>query len=137
MKKMALYLIAVFLIFVLAAAFVFGADRTQEENRNFLKDYGWQVEEQAVEIEEISLPAQFDEVYRRYNELQYQAGLDLLPYCGKTCTRYTYLVKNYPKPVEDEVRANVICYRGKPIAGDIMTVRLDGFMHSLIFPKTE
>ena len=48
MKKMALYLIAVFVIFVLAAAFVFGADRTQEENRNFLKDYGWQVEEQAV-----------------------------------------------------------------------------------------
>ena len=135
MKRMVLYLIAVAGIMSLAVVYVLGAERTQEVNRKFLKDYGWRVGEQAVEIEEITLPEQFGEVYRQYNELQYQAGLDLLPYCGKKCVRYTYLVENYPRPVEDEVRANVVCYRGKPIAGDIMTVRLDGFMHSLIFPR--
>ena len=38
---------------------------------------------------------------------------------------------------EAQVRANVITVRGKPVAGDIMTVSIDGFMHSLLYPESK
>ena len=89
----------------------------------------------AVESEEITIPKPFDKVYENYNEIQLRAGLDLTPYMGMSGIRYTYTVKNYPVYVGEEVRANVICIDGKPVAGDIMTVSLSGFMHSLEFSE--
>ena len=43
------------------------------------------------------------------------------------------IVENYPKDVGEEVRANVICINNEPVGGDIMTVSIRGFIHSLNF----
>jgi len=137
MKKMLLYFISVVLILLITGFFIAGADRTNQQNILFLQKFGWKISDQPIECEEILLPEQFDQTYHTYNELQLQIGMDLLPYRGKKCTRYTYLVLNYPKEVDEPVRANIICYRNKPIGGDIMTVSLAGFMHSLNFPIEE
>lgn len=134
MKKMILYFITVILILLITGFFIAGADRTNQKNIHFLQKFGWNISEQPIETEDIILPEQFDQTYHIYNELQLQIGMDLLPYRGKKCTRYTYSVLNYPEAVNEPVRANVICYRNKPIGGDIMTVSLSGFMHSLNFP---
>ena len=42
-----------------------------------------------------------------------------------------YSVVNYPIDTGETVYANVICIDGKPVAGDVMTVGINGFMHSL------
>ncbi len=119
-------------IFIVLTAFTFlgGQDA---KNIRFLRSYGWIVEDKAVEKCEITIPAVFDEVYENYNILQREAGLDLEPYAGMSGERYTYILKNFPYDTNEQVRANVVCVDGKPVAGDIMTVRINGFMYSLKF----
>ncbi len=130
------YLVFIVGIFAFSAVFfIFGKAGESDICREFLKGYGWETEKTAKESQEITIPEEFDEVYKGYNEMQTEAGLDLLPYCGKQGVRYTYVVKNYPFDAGEPVYANVICINGTPVAGDIMTVSLSGFMHSLVMPQ--
>lgn len=104
-----------------------------DANIEFLNGFGWETEERYIEKEKITIPTEFDAVYRNYNELQKKSGFDLEKYKGKKAVRYTYIVKNYPEAAESEVRANVICVDGTPVGGDVMTTALDGFMKPLNF----
>lgn len=137
MNKMILYLVAVLLTaFITVICVIFAGAQTQDEkNVKFLESYGWQVEGKAVEQEEVTIPQVFDDVYKSYNELQKQAGLNLETCRGKQAIRYTYIVKNYPQEIGEPVRANVLCVDGEVVAGDVMTVSLSGFMHSLNYPQ--
>ena len=40
-----------------------------EKRVEFLKNYGWEVEEEAHEVTDVTIPAEFDNVYKQYNEL--------------------------------------------------------------------
>lgn len=131
-----MYFAAVVTIMATTLVFVLFASGA-EEQREFLMGYGWEVTIKAVEKADVIIPKPFDRVYENYNELQLKAGLDLRPYMGMRGVRYTYIVENYPRDVGEDVRANVICIDGKPVAGDIMTVSLQGFMHSLNFSDAE
>ena len=132
MKKRFSFLIFAVGITVIFSVFcVFGRANEQNSSREFLAEYGWETENKPKEIAEITVPEEFDAVYENYNKIQNEAGLDLLPYRGKEGKRYTYVVTNYPLDVGETVYANVICIDGVPVAGDIMTVSLQGFMHSL------
>jgi hypothetical protein len=95
---------------------------------DFLAKYGWQVTTVPKEVQEVTIPSQFNEVYEQYNDLQQSQGFDLRGYQGKNVKRYTYLIHNYPQDV-GEVYANVLVYGDKVIGGDVCTARLDGFMH--------
>lgn len=108
-------------------------ENENEKNIEFLKTYGWIVEENPIEQCEIQIPYVFDDVYENYNFLQKEAGLDLLPYCGCEGIRYTYILKNFPYQIQEQVRANVITVNKEPVAGDIMIVSVNGFMYSLNF----
>lgn len=134
MRKMIFYFVTVIVIAGITMACV--SLTGKDENIDFLEQYGWTVEKEYIEKQNVAIPDEFDDVYTAYNDIQKQAGLDLTAYCGKKGIRYTYIVTNYPDEVGETVRANVICIGGKPVAGDIMTVSLRGFMHSLKFPKT-
>lgn len=134
MKRMWLFWSIVTVIAVITIGFVAFADDADHANAEFLSGYGWIIDEDAIEKENINLPSFEDDVYRAYNRLQEEAGLSLSAYYGKSGVRYTYRVLNYPYPVNDTVRANVIVIDGKIVAGDIMTVASDGFMHSLVYP---
>ncbi|MFQ9513739.1 MAG: DUF4830 domain-containing protein [Clostridia bacterium] len=129
-----MYFISVVIIIVTTMMFVlFASGETDTNNIVFLKGYGWEVRTKAVEKEDIIIPKPFDRVYENYNDIQLKAGLDLRPYMGMKGVRYTYIVENYPKDVGEEVRANVICINNEPVGGDIMTVSIRGFIHSLNF----
>lgn len=117
-------------IIVIAVICVRGNTRS-EICREFLQRYGWETEPQCTDHTEVYIPLVFDEVYKSYNEIQKEAGLDLLPCRGQSGERYTFIVKNYPFDVGETVYANVICIDGTPVAGDIMTVSARGFMLSL------
>ena len=133
-RKAMMYFISVVIIIVTTMLFVlFASGETDTNNIVFLKGYGWEVRTKAVEKEDIIIPKPFDRVYENYNDIQLKAGLDLRPYMGMKGVRYTYIVENYPKDVGEEVRANVICINNEPVGGDIMTVSIRGFIHSLNF----
>lgn len=129
MKKM--YFIIIVLIAVITLICTVLA--SEDENILFLNQLGWQVEEKYIEKEKITIPNEFDDVYRQYNEIQKRAGFDLEKYKGKRAMRYTYVVTNYPENINDEVRADLIIVGGEVVGGDIMTVALDGFMYPLNF----
>ena len=133
-RKAMMYFISVVIIIVTTLMFVlFASGETDTNNIVFLKGYGWEVRTKSVEQEDIIIPKPFDRVYENYNDIQLKAGLDLRPYMGMKGVRYTYIVENYPKDVGEEVRANVICINNEPVGGDIMTVSIRGFIHSLNF----
>ena len=133
-RKDMIYFISVVIIIVTTLMFVlFASGETDTNNIVFLKGYGWEVRTKSVEKEDIIIPKPFDRVYENYNDIQLKAGLDLRPYMGMKGVRYTYIVENYPKDVGEEVRANVICINNEPVGGDIMTVSIRGFIHSLNF----
>ena len=133
-RKAMMYFISVVIIIVTTLMFVlFASGETDTNNIVFLKGYGWEVRTKSVEKEDIIIPKPFDRVYENYTDIQLKAGLDLRPYMGMKGVRYTYIVENYPKDVGEEVRANVICINNEHVGGDIMTVSIRGFIHSLNF----
>lgn len=128
--------VSVILCFALSVSFfciftVYGNSSEKENCIELLNSLGWQVEKTPTDTQKITIPAIFDNVYQNYNELQKASGFDLSPYCGKSGTRYTFIVTNYPLDTGETVYANVITVDGKVIGGDIMTVSLSGFMHGL------
>ena len=105
--------------------------KTTEQQVKILKAFGYEVDPQPLLIEEIIIPSDFDEEYKRYNEYQKISGFDLSKFQGTRMKRYTYLVSNYPD-VESEVHANLYIYNGKVVGGDVSSASLDGFVHGLI-----
>ena len=99
--------------------------RTEQDVVNFLAQFGWQVDGKAIEVKEVSVPAEFDKIYAGYNQVQVAQGLDLSRYKGKTLTRYTFKVTNC-EGYEGEVLANVLVWRKKVVGGDICSAEITG-----------
>lgn len=102
---------------------------SNEERISFLKQFGWEVESEAIDIKEITIPYEFDQVYQNYNRLQLPEGMDLEKYKGKSVKRYTYLVNNYD--YDGSVYVNLMIYRNTVIGGDVCSAKKDGFVHGL------
>ena len=130
LKKIFLIFCAV-LISCTGLYYTYAKEKNIDTCRDFLASYNWEVDITPTDKAEVTIPAVFDKVYENYNNIQKKAGLALSSYRGKSGTRYTFAVKNYPYPVNETVYANVILIDGKAVAGDIMTVSLSGFMHAL------
>lgn len=99
-----------------------------EDRRAFLTQFGWESSEEPVEVVDIRIPAEFNDVYTKYNDLQKSQGFNLEKYTDTRVKRCTYEIKNYPGETEG-VRANLLIFNGLVIGGDISSVALDGFMH--------
>ena len=102
--------------------------KTNEDRIGFLAQFGWEVKSEAVESEEVTVPAEFDKIYTGYNEIQKRQGLDLSDYKKKKVMRYTYEVTNY-EGAEGVVYANLLVYRNRVIGGDICSADVKGFIH--------
>lgn len=102
------------------------AGETNEERLSFLASWGWQAEEEPLEMREVLIPAEFDDVYLRYNEVQIAQGMDLRPFAGRTCSQWVYRVTNHPSG--QEVRASLLVLDGHIVGGDLSTAELGGFL---------
>ena len=107
--------------------------KTPEDRAEFLAQFGWEVNETPITENEIKIPDEFDKILKTYNEVQKQQGLDLSKYKGKTVTRYTYEITNYPN-YSGKVYANVILYKNRVIGGDICSADVSGFIHGFKAP---
>jgi hypothetical protein len=104
------------------------AAKTNEQRLAFIESFGWEVEQEPIEVLEVIIPKEFDDVYSDYNAMQKVQGCDLEKYAGKRCKRYSYVVNNYPDQ-PDDVRINLIVYKNKTIGGDVTSLRQGGFIH--------
>ena len=101
---------------------------TNEERIQFLAQFGWEVESEATEEQQVTIPAEFDSVFVGYNELQRRQGLDLSNYRRMTVTRFTYRVTNFPD-YDGIVYATMLIHRGRVIGGDICSAEPGGFVY--------
>lgn len=96
----------------------------------FLNAFGYNVDANPVQIQEIIIPDEFSEEYKKYNEIQKMSGFDLSKYKGYRAKKYTYKITNYSGT--EEVVANLIVYNNKVIGGDVSSTSLGGFIHGFI-----
>lgn len=108
---------------------------TNEERIQYLQTFGWQVSNDPVEVVSVSIPKEFDETYKEYNNLQISQGFDLSSYKGDDGTRYTYAISNYPNKTSAQVLANIIVIDDQIVAADVSSVSAGGFMHTLQMPE--
>ena len=100
------------------------------ERMAFISQFGWQVDEEPVEVMEIIIPEEFDDTYIAYNEIQKQQGFDLSLYMGNRLKRWSYVVRNYEGyENKDCIRVNLLIHDNVVVGGDVCSVELDGFMH--------
>ena len=104
--------------------------KTNGDRVKFLADLGWQVDEQPLSVSEVVIPMEFSDVYRKFNELQTEQGYDLADHQGERTVIYAYRVRNYAG-YDGPVIAELYVAGGRVIGGDIHSLALDGFMHSL------
>ena len=102
--------------------------KTNEDRINFLKQFNWEVNPEAVEMVEVLIPGEFDAVYKKYNEVQKVQKLNLEKYRNKAVKRYTYEITNYPN-YTGTVYANILIFKDRVIGGDICSAEINGFMH--------
>ncbi len=103
----------------------------------FLSQFGWEFDEDPAEVAEVIIPEEFDEEYKKYNDIQLGQNLDLAPYAGKRVKRWTYSIKNYPgyesKP--GSVYGNILVYNGAVIGGDVCSTEINGFIQGFDPPE--
>lgn len=151
-KHIKVLLLLLFVAFTVVSLFVLSRDSTQtgkgdnmslkasthEERMAFLSQFGWEIDEEPVEVREVIIPEEFDDTYTAYNEIQKKQGFDLTVYAGMRVKRWTYTVKNYAGYENQEcIHANILVYDGLVVGGDICSVELDGFMHSFTMPRND
>ncbi|MBQ6675736.1 MAG: DUF4830 domain-containing protein [Ruminococcus sp.] len=106
--------------------------KTESDRQAFISQMGWEVGKEYDECKVVLIPEKWNDVYKKYNDLQKEQGFDLTDYKGKTVEIYTYSVHNY-KGYEDseDVFINLYICDGVLIGGDVCCTRLDGFMQGL------
>ena len=97
----------------------------------FLKECGWEVNSDPIEENTVTIPSNFNETFSAYNDIQKTQGFDLSKYSGKACQKYTYQILNY-KDCDTPVKANILIYKNKIIAGDIFHTGQDKFIKPII-----
>lgn len=107
--------------------------KSNQDRVDYLSAYGWQVSSDPIATQELLIPEEMDESYDEYLALQADQGFDLKKYAGKRVKRYTYEVLNYPSG-ETGVQANLLICKNTVVGGEILSPRLDGFLHGLAMP---
>lgn len=105
-----------------------------EDAAAFLTDCGWKIDADSGSAGEIVIPAEFSEVYERYNNLQKKQGCDLSAYRGETVTLYTFAVLNfteYDGTRCENAEAHVLVCGGEIIGGDVCSLSISGRMVGL------
>ena len=108
---------------------------TNEERIAYLASLGWEVNDQPIETLSVTLGETLEEPYLSYNALQLEQGFDLTRQCGKTLSRYTYVVTNHPACPQSCQLDLYVC-EGVVAAGDIVCTGENGFMAGLAFPAS-
>lgn len=112
------------------------ADDAAMENDDriaFLSSFGYTVNGEPTETQQVRIPEAGSEVFDRYNALQQSQGYDLSGYAGQTVTRYVYKIENYDD-TGTAWFATLLVLDGQIIGGDVASGEPDGPMHGFARP---
>ncbi len=102
--------------------------KTNGDRVKFIEQFGYSVNPETYETEQVVIPEKFDSAYTRYNDIQRAQGLNLKKFKGKKVTRYSYFINNYPN-YDGRVMITLLVYKDKVIGGDITGLEGEGFVH--------
>lgn len=109
-----------------------GEAMTLTDRTACLKQYGWLVD-RASEVEKaVQIPAEFDAVYKDFNDLQLLQGMDLTGFQGRTVKSYTYEVLNYPDQSQP-VFAELLISGDRIIGGTVYSSAPEAWIHGLMY----
>ncbi|MGN0679637.1 MAG: DUF4830 domain-containing protein [Oscillospiraceae bacterium] len=102
---------------------------TNAKRIEYIESFGWKTGSVPDAVEEIRIPARFDEAYEQYNALQKEQGFDLRKYAAYPANKYTYRLMNYEggDPVVP-INANLIVVEGRIVGADISSAEANGFV---------
>lgn len=101
-----------------------------DERIAFISSFGWEIEEDPIDVRQVYIPEEFDDTYKAYNEIQLSQEYDLSAYKGFQVTKWVYRIVNYPGYTDKNcIQITLLVYDGYIIGGDVCSVELDGFMH--------
>ncbi len=128
-KKLAVLLCSVVLLFVFTAQFfsVKANDidvSTNAKRVQYINTLGITLQSDNFAQKTVVIPQEFSDVYKKYNALQIEAGFNLLNYCGKEVSVYTY-------NKDDQTVVNLIVYKGRLVGGDVASLNINGEMTAL------
>jgi len=106
---------------------------SNEDRLNFLRSYGWEVDPEPAQTQEVRVPQEWNDVFTRYNEMQREQGFDLSTFAGKTAKRYVYTVTNHPDG--EGYYATILVHKDKIIGGDVTSTSRNGRMHGFARPE--
>ena len=107
--------------------------KTEADRLSFIRSFGWETGG-SDPGRPVTIPAEFDDSYTLYNKMQIEQGLDLRRVAGREVILYTYPITNHPSG-EENVTVHLLIYKNKVVGGDVMSPKLDGFMHGFAFPE--
>lgn len=112
---------------------------THEERMTFFSQFGWEIDENPVQVKEVIIPQEFDETYEEYNDIQRQQNLDLEKYKGARVKMWSYNILNYPgyENTDGIILGNILVYEDIVIGGDVCSSELGGFMHTFTLPTED
>lgn len=110
-----------------------------EERAAFLAQFGWEIDEEPVEVREIIIPEDFDKGYKDYSELNKKNGFDLEVYKGERVKMWVYDILNYPgfEGRHGVVQATILVFDGRVIGGDVSSLEQNGFTAGFEMPVAE
>ena len=110
---------------------------SHEEREAFFASFGWEISDEPVEVKETVIPAEFDEGYEKYNEIQKSQNFDLEKYKNTRVKSWSYEILNYPGYENSDgiIRGNLLTSDGVVIGGDVCSIELGGFMHGFCKPE--
>lgn len=102
--------------------------RTGDDRLEYITSLGYTVGAEG-DAKQVTIPAEFDDIYSLYNSIQQECGFDLEKYAGKTATVHSYKVTNYEN--EPNALIDLLIFKNKIIGGCVYSTEKDGFMHGL------
>lgn len=132
-KNQAVFITLISALFTVGVIFLlFGSDsKTNQSNLDFIRSFGWEVQEKPKQISHITIPKEFNPVFEAYIALENGAGFSLSDHHGERATRYSYQVTNHKESGTDLIRANVYVTKSGIIAGDICSLAPNGFIRAI------
>ena len=97
---------------------------------DYITSFGAKIDEGKCVVDEVTVPLEFNDVYRNYNEIQKAQGFDLEKYKGKILKRYTYLLVDFDSE-GSEVFAEVLTLNDRIVGADIYSTDSYGFIKAL------
>ena len=101
--------------------------KSEKDITDFLRNCGIETAGN-VSVKTVTIPAEFGDVYERYNELQKQQGFDLDGYRSREAAVYTFGVASVDGEHTDFTEAHVMVCDDIIIGGDISSAAIDGGM---------